>query len=159
MNERSECAGALMPVSPMARALELAMEGARAGEVPVGAVVVSASGEIVAGACNRVERDHDPSAHAEIIALREAGRLAGSPRLVGHDLYVTLEPCPMCAHAIALARIRRLYYGAEDEKGGGVDNGARIFSRTSCHHRPEVYGGIAAAAAAGLLRQFFRERR
>ncbi|MEZ5826819.1 MAG: nucleoside deaminase [Geminicoccaceae bacterium] len=143
----------------MQRALELADEAARVGEVPVGAVVVAPDGRIIAGACNRVERDSDPTAHAEILALREAARAAGTPRLVDHDLYVTLEPCPMCAQAIAFARIRRLYYGAEDVKGGGVDHGARIFAASSCHHRPEVYGGIGEQEAAERLRDFFRQRR
>lgn len=132
---------------------------AKAGEVPVGAVLVSAQGKVIAEACNRVERDSDPAAHAEILVLREAGRRLLTPRLTDHDLYVTLEPCPMCAQAVAFARIRRLYYGAEDPKGGGVDNGARVFSASSCHHRPDVYGGMYEAASASLLREFFRQRR
>ena len=117
------------------------------------------SGAALAEAANRVERDADPTAHAEMLAIREAARRLGTPRLAGCDLYVTLEPCPMCAQAIALARIRRLYFGAADEKGGGVEHGARIFDRPSCHHRPEIYGGIGEARAAALLRSFFRERR
>ena len=130
-----------------------------AGEVPVGAVVVDADGAVLATTHNRVEEDHDPTAHAEILALREAGRRRGTARLVDCDLYVTLEPCPMCAQAIAFARIRRLYFGASDPKGGGVEHGARVFAAHSCHHRPEVYGGIQEQAAAELLREFFRARR
>jgi tRNA(Arg) A34 adenosine deaminase TadA len=144
---------------PMRLALDAARRAAASGEVPVGAVVVDAEGTVLAAAHNRVETDRDPTAHAEILALREAGRLRGSPRLVDCDLYVTLEPCPMCAQAIAFARIRRLYFGAADPKGGGVEHGARIFSQSSCHHRPEVYGGIAEQAAAALLRSFFQARR
>ena len=145
--------------SPMRLALDAAGRAAALGEVPVGAVVVDAQGAVLAAAHNRVETDHDPTAHAEILALREAGRLRGSPRLVDCDLYVTLEPCPMCAQAIAFARIRRLYFGAADPKGGGVEHGARIFAQGSCHHRPEVYGGIAEQEAAALLRRFFQARR
>ncbi|MCB2054709.1 MAG: nucleoside deaminase [Geminicoccaceae bacterium] len=143
----------------MQRALALARAAAAAGEVPVGAVVVDAEGVVLAEAVNRVERDGDPTAHAELLALRAAARLRSTPRLVDCDLYVTLEPCPMCAQALSFARIRRLYYGAADEKGGGVDHGARIFAAASCHHRPEVYGGIAEAEAGALLRSFFRKRR
>ena len=146
-------------VAPMDRALALASEAAEQGEVPVAAVIVDNGGNIVAEAANRVVADRDPTAHAEILALRAAGRQLRSAHLDGLDLYVTLEPCPMCAHAIALARIRRLYYAAEDEKGGGVDHGARVFSASSCHHRPEVYGGISASRSAELLRAFFRQRR
>ncbi len=144
----------------MDRALALAEAAGAAGEVPVGAVIVDARrGEALAEAANRVERDADPTAHAEMLAIREAARRLGTPRLAGCDLYVTLEPCPMCAQAIALARIRRLYFGAADEKGGGVEHGARIFDRPSCHHRPEIYGGIGEVRAAALLRSFFRARR
>lgn len=143
----------------MALALEAARRGSVAGEVPVGAVVVDASGVILAVAHNRVEADADPTAHAEILALREAGRRRGSPRLADCDLYVTLEPCPMCAQATAFARLRRLYFGAADPKGGGVEHGARVFAATSCHHRPEVYGGLQEQAAARLLRAFFEARR
>ena len=144
----------------MDRALALAEAAGEAGEVPVGAVIVEAeSGEAVAEAANRTERDSDPTAHAELLAIREAARRFGRPRLVGCDLYVTLEPCPMCAQAISFARIRRLYFGAADPKGGGVENGARIFDLPSCHHRPEIYGGIGETRAAALLRKFFRERR
>jgi tRNA(Arg) A34 adenosine deaminase TadA len=150
-----------MTPSPfMDRALALAAEAAARGEVPVGAVLVdAASGAVIAEAGNRTEADNDPSAHAEILVLRAGGRARGSPRLTGCDLYVTLEPCPMCAAAIALARLRRLYFGAFDPKGGGVDHGPRIFEQPTCHHRPEVYGGIGETAAADLLKRFFAERR
>ena len=144
----------------MDRALALAQAAGEAGEVPVGAVIVDArSGEILAEAANRTERDADPTAHAEMLAIRAAARRLGGKRLAGCDLYVTLEPCPMCAQAIAFARIRRLYFGAADRKGGGVENGARIFDRPSCHHSPEIYGGIGEVRAAALLQAFFRERR
>ncbi len=145
--------------SHMARALTEAAAAAARGETPVGAVVVGPGGYILATDGNRVRELSDPSAHAEILALREAARLFGSERLTGCDLYVTLEPCPLCAGAISLARIRRLYYGAPDPKTGGVDHGPRIFSHPTCHHAPEVYGGIAEAECAALLRQFFRARR
>lgn len=145
--------------TPMQRALEAAADAAAAGEVPVGAVVVSGQGRILARAHNRIEADHDPSAHAEILALRAACAARGSARIPDCDLYVTLEPCPMCATAIAFARIRRLYFGAEDPKGGGVVSGPRIFTSPSCHHRPEVYGGIGERPAGDLLRDFFRARR
>ncbi len=144
---------------PMQLALEAAGRAAAQGEVPVGAVVVDATGRVLATAHNLVECHKDPTAHAEILAIRAAARSLGSPRLVDCDLYVTLEPCPMCAQAIAFARLRRLYFGAYDPKGGGVENGPRIFQSTSCHHRPEVYGGMSEAAAAELLREFFRDRR
>ena len=148
------------PSAAMARALVLAREAAAAGEVPVGAVVVAAgTGAVLAEARNRVEADRDPTAHAEMLAIRAAAAAAGRPRLTGCDLYVTLEPCPMCAQAIAFARIRRLYFGAPDPKGGGVENGPRIFARPGCAHRPEVYGGIAEREAARLLRAFFAARR
>ena len=130
-----------------------------AGEVPVGAVLVDGAGAIVAAAGNRVERDRDPTAHAEMLVLREGAARLGATRLAGCDLYVTLEPCPMCAAAIGLARIRRLYFGAYDPKGGGVEHGPRIFDQPTCHHRPEVYGGIAERAAGDLLREFFKARR
>ena len=144
----------------MDRALALAEQAGEAGEVPVGAVIVEAeSGKVLAEAANRTERDADPTAHAEMIAIRAAARHRGRPRLSDCDLYVTLEPCPMCAQAIAFARIRRLYFGAADPKGGGVENGARIFEKPSCHHRPEIYGGIGEVRAAALLKSFFRDRR
>lgn len=144
----------------MRRAMALARAAAEAGEVPVGAVVVdAASGAVIAGAHNRVEAERDPTAHAEILAIRAAGDRLGSPRLAGCDLYVTLEPCPMCAQAIAFARLRRLYFAAYDPKGGGVEHGPRIFTQPTCHHRPEIYGGIGEREAASLLRAFFARRR
>ncbi len=145
--------------SHMDTALDEACAAARRGEVPVGAVVVSPDGRVVAQAGNRTREMNDPTAHAEILALRAACAAAGSERLIGHDLYVTLEPCPMCAAAIAAARIERLYYGADDPKSGGVAHGARVFSHPQCHHVPDVYDGIGAEAAAALLRDFFAERR
>jgi len=142
----------------MARALELAREAERAGEVPVGAVIVRA-GAVIARARNRTLADRDPTAHAEMLAIRAAARALGSERLTECDLYVTLEPCAMCAAAIAFARIRRLYYGAADSKGGAVDNGVRFFASPTCHHRPDVYAGIGESEAAALLKEFFRARR
>jgi tRNA(Arg) A34 adenosine deaminase TadA len=143
----------------MAQALAQAQAAAARGEVPVGAVLLGPDGAVLAAAGNQIEALADPTAHAEMLVLREAARLSGRPRLVDCDLYVTLEPCPMCAQAISFARIRRLYYGAADPKGGGVDHGPRIFAASSCHHAPEVYGGIAERQAEVLLRSFFRERR
>ena len=137
--------------------LEAEAAGKR-GEVPVGAVLVK-EGRILARAGNRVEELKDPSAHAEILALREAGKILGEPRLIGCDLYVTLEPCPMCATAISFARIRRLYFGAYDPKGGGVDHGPKIYGQPTCHHQPEVVGGLEEARAGDLLRSFFQDRR
>ena len=145
--------------SPMERALALARAAAKAGEVPVGAVIVGPDGRVLAEAANRTEADTDPTAHAELLAIRAAAKKLGAPRLVDCDLYVTLEPCPMCAQAIAFARLRRLYYGAADPKGGGVDNGPRIFAQPTVNHRPEIYGGIAGREAGELLRAFFQERR
>ena len=147
------------PTDPMALALDRARTAAAAGEIPVGAVVRTADGTILAAAANRTEQDHDASAHAEILALRDAAAIRCSPRLPDCDLYVTLEPCPMCAHAISLFRIRRLVFGAYDPKGGGVDHGARVFDASSCHHRPEVIGGVREQESATLLRDFFRDRR
>jgi tRNA(adenine34) deaminase len=142
--------------------MELALDEARAacvrGEVPVGCVIVR-DGAVLARAGNRTLADRDPTAHAEMVAIRAAAAFVGSERLDGCDLYVTLEPCAMCAGAVAFARIRRLYYGAADPKGGAVDNGVKFFASPSCHHRPEVYGGLAEAEAGGLLKEFFRERR
>ena len=148
-----------MPASPMQEALELARRAAELGEVPVGAVVVDAEGRILGAAHNRTEADADPTAHAEILALRAAAAALGAARLPQCDLYVTLEPCPMCAAAIGFARIRRLYFGAADPKGGGVEHGPRIFESPSCHHAPDVYGGIGEREAAELLRAFFQARR
>lgn len=142
----------------MSQALAEAEAAAARGEVPVGAVVVR-DGAVLAAAGNRVEELADPTAHAEMLALRLAAAAVGGPRLEGCDLYVTLEPCPMCAAAIALARVRRLYFGAYDPKGGGVEHGARVFDHPTCHHRPEVYGGIDESRAAAQLRAFFQERR
>ena len=142
--------------------MELALAEARrageAGEVPVGCVVVQ-GGEVIARAGNRTATDRDPTAHAETIAIRAAAERLGSERLDDCDLYVTLEPCAMCAGAVAFARIRRLYYGAADPKGGAVDNGVKFFASPTCHHRPEVYGGMAEAEAGNLLKEFFRDRR
>jgi tRNA(adenine34) deaminase len=142
----------------MAMALDEARAAGARGEVPVGCVIVR-DGAVVARAGNRTLADRDPTAHAEIIAIRAAAASLGSERLEGCDLYVTLEPCAMCAGAVAFARIRRLYYGAADPKGGAVDNGVKFFASPSCHHRPEVYGGLAEAEAGALLKEFFRERR
>ncbi|RME14044.1 MAG: nucleoside deaminase [Alphaproteobacteria bacterium] len=146
-------------ISYMDAALEEARAAAARGEVPVGAVVVAPSGEIVARAGNRTRETNDPTAHAEMLALRAACARLGSERLVGHDIYVTLEPCPMCAAAIGFARIRRLYYGAADPKSGGTSHGARVFSHPQCHHAPEVYDGIGAREAEALLKDFFADRR
>jgi tRNA(adenine34) deaminase len=145
--------------TPMARALaEAGAAGAR-GEVPVGAVLVAADGTLLAAAGNRVEATRDPTAHAEMLVLREGAAALGQKHLDGCDLYVSLEPCPMCAAAISLARVRRLYFAAYDPKGGGVEHGPRIFDQPTCHHRPEIYGGIDERRAAALLRGFFRARR
>jgi len=138
-------------------ALAEAEAAAARAEVPVGAVLVQ-NGYILAVAGNRVEELSDPTAHAEILAIRAASAVRGG-RLEGCDLYVTLEPCPMCAAAIALARIRRVYFGAYDPKGGGIEHGARVFDHPTCHHRPEIYGGFEERRAATLLRDFFRARR
>jgi tRNA(adenine34) deaminase len=144
----------------MDEALAEAEAAAARGEVPVGAVLVDgATGAIVARAGNRTVADADPTAHAEMLALRSAAAALSAPRLAECDLYVTLEPCPMCAQAISFARIRRLYYGPSDPKGGGVERGARIFDQPTCHHRPEIYPGIGEARAASLLRAFFAARR
>ena len=145
--------------SHMDTALAEARAAGDRGEVPVGAVIADASGAIVAQAGNRTREMNDPSAHAEILALRAACLLAGSERLPGYSLYVTLEPCPMCAAAISFARIARLYYGAADPKSGGVAQGPRILTHPQCHHVPEVYDGIAAEEAEGLLKTFFAARR
>jgi tRNA(adenine34) deaminase len=142
--------------------MDMALEEARAagerGEVPVGCVVVR-GGKVIARAGNRTLAERDPTAHAEMIAIRHAAHVFGSERLDDCDVYVTLEPCAMCAGALSFARIRRLYYGAADPKGGAVENGVKFFAAATCHHRPEVYGGLAEAAAANLLKTFFKERR
>ena len=139
-------------------ALAEARAAAAAGEVPVGCVIVR-GGEVIARARNRTIADHDPTAHAEMLAIRQAARALGTERLADCDIYVTLEPCAMCAAALSFARIRRLYYGAADPKGGAVENGVRFFSSPTCHHRPDVYAGIAEQEAAELLRDFFAARR
>ena len=143
----------------MALALAEARLAAARGEVPVGAVVVAADGTVIARAGNEVEARNDPSAHAELLALRDAVTTRGGKFLSDCDIVVTLEPCPMCAQAISLFRIRRLVFGAYDPKGGGVEHGARVFDAASCHHRPEVVGGLREAEAAALLRDFFADRR
>ena len=143
---------------PMRRALDLAAAAAAAGEVPVGAVVTR-DGEILAEARNAMRGSLDPTAHAEMVALRAAAARLGEPRLDGCTVWVTLEPCAMCAAAMALARVEALRFGAEDAKGGGVVHGARVFSQSTCHHRPDVLGGIGEEESAALLRRFFEERR
>ena len=140
-------------------ALEEARKAGERGEVPVGAVIVDADKNIIAQAGNRTEELSDPTAHAEILAIKEACEKLGSPRLIGCSLYVTLEPCPMCAAAISFARITALYYAASDPKSGGVDNGAKIFNASSCHHKPDIYDSICAGEASDLLKDFFKERR
>jgi tRNA(adenine34) deaminase len=139
-------------------ALDQARAAARAGEVPVGCVIVC-EGEVIARAANRTLADRDPTAHAEMLAIRQAAAALGNERLAGCDLFVTLEPCAMCAAAISFARIRRLYYGTADEKGGAVENGVRYFASPTCHHLPEIYGGIGEVEAGALLKDFFRARR
>ena len=144
----------------MEAALEQARAAAARGEVPVGAVVVDPVRRVIlAAAGNRTEADHDPTAHAEILAIRQAASLIGNPRLTGLDLWVTLEPCAMCAGAIVHARIGKLYYAASDPKGGAVEHGARVFDQPQCLHKPEIYSGMGEARAAQILREFFRQRR
>ena len=142
--------------------MDVALAEARAaqarGEVPVGAVIVDGAGTVVGRGGNRTRELSDPTAHAENVAIRAACAALAAERLTGCDLYVTLEPCPMCAAAISFARLRRLYFGASDSKGGGVEHGARIFNQPTCHHAPEVYGGLAESEAAALLRSFFAAR-
>ncbi|MGA7452355.1 MAG: nucleoside deaminase [Rhodoplanes sp.] len=147
-----------MQRSFMDMALDEARAAAAAGEVPIGCVIVY-DGEAIARASNRTLADRDPTAHAEMLAIRAATAALGSERLADCDLYVTLEPCTMCAAAMSLARIRRLYYGAADPKGGAVESGVRFFASPTCHHRPDVYGGIGEAEASALLKDFFRDRR
>jgi tRNA(adenine34) deaminase len=146
-------------MTPMEIALAEAQAAAARGEVPVGAVVLDASGAVLARAGNEVEARHDPTAHAELLALRAAAAARGETRLPDCELVVTLEPCPMCAQAASFFRIRRLTFGAYDAKGGGVEHGARVFDASSCHHRPEVIGGVRESEAAALLRGFFEARR
>jgi tRNA(adenine34) deaminase len=159
MAKRAETsdAGAVRP-DPMGLALEEARAAAARGEVPVGAVIVR-DGAVLAAAGNAPLQLRDPTAHAELLAIRRACAAIGDERLTGCDLYVTLEPCAMCAAAISFARIRRLYFGAHDPKGGAVEHGPRFFAQATCHHAPEVYGGIREGEAAELLRRFFREKR
>ena len=146
-------------MTAMDRALQEAAAAAARGEIPVGAVIIGPDGTILAQTGNQTEATSDPTAHAEILAIRAAAHIIGSPRLIGCDLYVTLEPCPMCAQAISFARIRKLVFGAYDPKGGGVDHGARIFAAPSCHHTPEIIGGVRESESAALLREFFAARR
>jgi tRNA(Arg) A34 adenosine deaminase TadA len=147
-------------MTPMELALQEAERAFARGEVPVGAVVVDgATGAVLATAGNRVEELRDPTAHAELLAIRAAAGMRGAARIPDCDLYVTLEPCAMCAAAISFARLRRLYFGADDKKAGAVEHGPRFFAQPTCHHRPEVYGGIDATRAGELLRRFFAERR
>ena len=143
---------------PLSRAFDEARAAALRGEAPIGAVVTR-GGDVIAAAGNRTLELKDPTAHAEILAIREAARTIGSERLIDCDLYVTLEPCAMCAGAISFARIRRLYFAADDPKGGAVEHGPRFFSQPTCHHAPEVYGGLRAREGADLLRAFFSSRR
>jgi tRNA(adenine34) deaminase len=145
--------------TPMAQALAEAEAAGARGEVPIGAVIVSAKGDVLAKAGNRTLELRDPTAHAELLAIRAACAALGSERLVDCDLYVTLEPCAMCAAAISFARIRRLYFGAADEKGGAVEHGPRFFGQPTCHHAPEVYGGLRETRAKALLKDFFAARR
>ncbi|WP_420244301.1 nucleoside deaminase [Roseiterribacter gracilis] len=144
---------------PMAQALDLAAAAGRAGEVPVGAVLVAGDGTVLATAANRTEIDRDPTAHAEMLVIREAARVRGDARLPDCELFVTLEPCAMCAAAIAFARLKRVTFAAYDPKGGAVEHGPRFFSQPTCHHRPEVIGGVEESAGAELLRQFFQTLR
>ena len=143
----------------MDRALAAARAAGARGEVPIGCVIVGPDGTVLAEAGNRTEELKDPTAHAELLAIRAAAAALGSPRLVGCDLYVTLEPCPMCAQAISFARLRRVYWGAADPKGGGIEQGPRIFDQPTCHHRPDLYPGVGESEAGELLRAFFKERR
>ncbi|MGC6512740.1 MAG: nucleoside deaminase [Parvibaculales bacterium] len=146
-------------ISPMDIALDQAEKASARGEVPVGAVLVAPDGTILAADGNRIKELNDPTAHAEMLVLRAAAKQNDNERLLDCDLYVTLEPCTMCAGAIALARLRRIYYGAADEKTGACDHGVRFFDQKSCHHRPEIYGGIRETACGNLLRDFFAKRR
>ena len=148
----------LLDIDPWDRAFAEARAAFERGEAPIGACLVK-DGKILASAGNRTIEGHDPTAHAEMLVIRAAARLLRDERLPGCDLYVTLEPCAMCAGAISLARLRRLYFAAEDEKGGAVENGPRFFAQKTCHHRPEVYGGIRASDSAAILQDFFKARR
>ncbi|MBN9266366.1 MAG: nucleoside deaminase [Hyphomicrobium sp.] len=143
----------------MDRALALARAAAELGEIPVGAIVVGPDGSVIAEAHNLTRARKDPTAHAEMLVIQQAVQVLQSERLIGCDLYVTLEPCPMCAAAISFARLRRLYYGAADPKGGGVEHGARVFSHATCHHAPEIYPGLGESEARAMLEQFFADLR
>lgn len=144
----------------MLKALDEARAAFERGEVPVGALIVdAASGQVIAAASNRTEAEADPTAHAEMLAIRAACAHLGSQRLPECDLYVTLEPCPMCAAAISFARLRRVYFGAYDPKSGGVEHGPKLFTHAACHHKPEVYGGIEEAACSNILKDFFKDKR
>ena len=145
--------------SHMERALEEAQRAGERNEVPIGAVIVDNSGRIVASAGNETRANNDPTAHAEIVVIREACKLLNAERLINCDIFVTLEPCAMCAAAISFARIRRLYYGASDPKGGAVESGSSFFSQSTCHHTPDIYPGLGQAQSAQLLRDFFKQRR
>lgn len=145
--------------TPMDHAFVEAEAAAARGEVPVGAVITDPDGQVIAADGNRMREHLDPTAHAEVLVIRQAAKRLGAVRLTDMDLHVTLEPCPMCAAAISFARLRRVYYGAADPKGGAVDHGPRLFTSPSCHHAPEIYGGIGERRAAALLQDFFRERR
>lgn len=147
------------PSLGMRLAIEQAQKAHAHGEVPIGAVIIDSSGKPIVSAHNLVETNKDATAHAELLVIREASRILNTPRLTDCDLYVTLEPCTMCAQAIAFARIRRLYFGAGDPKGGGVEHGARVFSQPTCHHTPEIYGGMAARECGDLLKNFFQSLR
>jgi tRNA(adenine34) deaminase len=151
-------ARACLDLTPLDLAFDAAREAGALGEVPVGAVIVHA-GRVIASAGNRVRQSLDPTAHAELLAIRQACAVLGSERIGECDLYVTLEPCPMCAGAISLARIRRLYYCASDPKTGGVEHGPRVFSHPTCHHVPEIYGGLREKEASAMLRDFFAQKR
>lgn len=149
-----------MTITYMIQALDEAKKAATRGEIPVGAVIVDGrTREVIARAGNRTEKDKDATAHAEMLAIRQASQKLGAPRLTDCDLYVTLEPCPMCAAAISLARLRRVYFGAYDSKGGGVEHGPRIFSHVTCHHKPEIYGGLEEKACGNILKDFFKDKR
>ena len=144
----------------MIKAIEESRKASKEGEVPIGAVIVdSSTNEIIASTHNLTETDNDPTAHAEILAIKKACEYKKSPRIPDCDIYVTLEPCPMCATAISFARIRRVYFGAYDPKGGGIDHGAKIFNQTTCHHKPEVYGGIHEQECGEIIKEFFKDKR
>ena len=156
---RHQCAMTKTDSTWMAIALAEARAAAAAGEVPVGAVIVAPDGVQLASTANRVERDADPTAHAEILAIRAAAKTLGSPRLIDCDVFVTLEPCAMCAQAISLARVRRLVFAAYDPKGGGVEHGARVYQHATCHHAPGIVGGVRESEAGQMLKDFFQARR